>query len=744
MLVVGVVLVVLLVFVLLVPFSIHRATAASKYKAVLMTGAGCEDLQPGWKSSLDETASYLEKRGFTCYKFYSPDAKWSKIEPVIQGANIVVYAGHGYGYDPEDNYVDWSRNGFIINMGESYPEQNPYDPDYNYEMEAKRNGGIYQKIWQDNVALAPEALVIMMGACYTRGKTSMDSGEYTPLSVIKRRIEDYSKTFVDGNYNYIAGYGYLSYLKQILDNGKTLEQARDEGAREGTVKRYAHPQTAGETIKFTHYMYEDGSNNTSGVVAGNLSVTAKNILNDENYEPPPPDLPRQEPSPATPSNYNEYLLVSNPSPETANIRVEFTKPSGNSYSDFQVPAGGRYTLNINEFAYLEDVSLKVISDQAVVAERAMYFDSGQGRTGGHDTSGLTDLSNTWYFAGGYTAEAFDEYVLLQNPHGEAVTATLTLMREQHLTLTMEDGHTNIFEYTLEPNTRTTVHIDELAGFENAEVSVKVMASKPIAAERAMYFDYNGSLGGHVERGIEAPAKEWYLAEGYTVGFVEINDGVTSFDSYVLIQNPNDEPASVHVEFQKEHEQVVPYDVTVSPNSRYTIPVDGVAGMESTAFSTHVQSDKDIIVERSMYFNYRGQTGGHVAAGLTSLSKQFFFAEGYTAGEFDTYLLLQNPNYKAISVNVVYNVDPSYGSSVTRTYTIYPNSRFTVPVDEVLPAAAFGMTVTKDGELPFMAERAMYFNYGTSPAGNPITGGHDACGVPSPSTVWYFAEGYTGN
>ncbi len=128
---VGFVLVVLLVFVLLVPFSIHRATAASKYKAVLMTGVGCEDLQPEWKSSLDETASYLEKRGFTCYKFYSPDAKWSVIEPVIQGANIVVYAGHGYGYDPEDNYVDWFRNGFIINMDESYPEQNQYDPDYN-------------------------------------------------------------------------------------------------------------------------------------------------------------------------------------------------------------------------------------------------------------------------------------------------------------------------------------------------------------------------------------------------------------------------------------------------------------------------------------------------------------------------------------------------------------------------------------------------------------------------------------
>ena len=53
-----------------------------------------------------------------------------------------------------------------------------------------------------------------------------------------------------------------------------------------------------------------------------------------------------------------------------------------------------------------------------------------------------------------------------------------------------------------------------------------------------------------------------------------------------------------------------------------------------------------------------------------------------------------------------------------------------------------MTLTSDNE--FMAERAMYFNYGTSPSGNAIVGGHDACGVAEAATTWYFAEGYTGN
>ena len=733
----GFVLVVLVATVLSVPFSTQIAKATSEYKAVFIIGRGCEDLQPGWESDFKDLIDFLEQRGVKCHRVYSPNAHWSTIEPVIQDANFVFYAGHGFGYDPDPDLLQVTDpndlNGWYIDRDESIPHD-PESPEAPYTADM-RAGWISRKVIQRYIQFAPNAMVFMGCACYAGGKVGGEELELTGLDVVKKRVEDYSETFIHLGASYVYGPAD-NYLSILMDEGKTLEQARDAIVYTwGQIVNYHHPQTSGKRVKFNYWTSENSTyDDTYGVVAGNLSVTASDIL--PGYEPPEQttDLPRQEPTAAVPSNYSEYLLVSNPSTETASVRVEFTKPSGNSYSDFQVPAGGRHTLNTNEFAFQEDVSLKLISDTPVVAERAMYFDSGQGRTGGHATSGLPELSNTWYFAEGYTAELFDEYILLQNPHSESVTATLTLMRD--------DGYTADFPYTLEPYSRTTIHVDELAGFEQANVSAKVTASKPIAAERAMYFDYQGSLGGHVEHGVHNASKEWYLAEGYTVGFVDLHDGVTSFDSYVLIQNPNAGPASVHLDFQKEHGQVVPFDVTVPPNSRYTIPVDTISGLESTAFSTHVTSDKDIIVERSMYFNYRGQSGGHVAAGLTSPSSQFFFAEGYTAGEFDTYLLLQNPNDEEISVTVTYNVDPAYGQPVTNTYTIYPNSRYTVPVDNELPAAAFGMTLNSESE--FMAERAMYFNYGTSPSGNLITGGHDTTGVPETSTTWYFAEGYTGN
>ena len=145
----------------------------------------------------------------------------------------------------------------------------------------------------------------------------------------------------------------------------------------------------------------------------------------------------------------------------------------------------------------------------------------------------------------------------------------------------------------------------------------------------------------------------------------------------------------------------------------------------------------------MYFNYRGETGGSCVAALPAPAKDLYFAEGYTAGGFDTYLLMQNPSAQAVTVNVAYNVDPAYGAPVTRSYNVAAHSRYTVTVDNEpgLSSAAFGMKVHCDS--PIVAERAMYFIYGTSASGRVINGGHAAIAATAPANTWYFAEGYTG-
>jgi hypothetical protein len=138
----------------------------------------------------------------------------------------------------------------------------------------------------------------------------------------------------------------------------------------------------------------------------------------------------------------------------------------------------------------------------------------------------------------------------------------------------------------------------------------------------------------------------------------------------------------------------------------------------------------------MYFSYLNRGGGHDAMGIAQPSDRWLFAEGYTGGDFDTYLLLQNPGSTPAPTTLTYM--KSDGGVVEQEIVIEPHSRFTVHVDELpgLEQAEFSTLV--QSETPLVAERAMYFSYKIR------EGGSCSQGTTSPSDSWFFAEGYTGS
>jgi hypothetical protein len=173
---------------------------------------------------------------------------------------------------------------------------------------------------------------------------------------------------------------------------------------------------------------------------------------------------------------------------------------------------------------------------------------------------------------------------------------------------------------LEPHSRKTVAVDQIKGWEQKAFSAKVKCDTPVAAERAMYFTYNGITGGHDAFGSPAPATSWFLAEGYTA---------QGFDTYVLLFNPNRESANVSVRFLLNGGRFIDKTYKVAPESRYTIAVDKVEGLAAQEVSAAVSSNLPIVVERSMYFRYLGKAGGSCEHGVTGAAARWFFAEGYT-------------------------------------------------------------------------------------------------------------------
>jgi serine protease len=293
---------------------------------------------------------------------------------------------------------------------------------------------------------------------------------------------------------------------------------------------------------------------------------------------------------STDYGFETYLLIQNPGSLSADVQVTYMTPGGPEPRPIiTVPGNSRYSINVQDDVHSSDVSFKVESTEPVIAERSMYWD---GRRGGHDSIGTNGPALQWYLAEGSTNWGFDEWVLLENPSASEASVTLTYMTPE--------GPVVQPPVQVPALTRRTVHVNE--AIPGKDVSVSVSSDRGIVAERSMYWNNGTGKAGHNAIGVTQPRQQCYLAEGST------NWG---FDEWVLVQNPNPEPANVGIEYMTAQGLRTRPSFVMQPNSRVSIWVNGdIPGVDT---STHVFSNLNIIAERSMYWHSRG--GGHVSQGL---------------------------------------------------------------------------------------------------------------------------------
>ena len=75
--------------------------------------------------------------------------------------------------------------------------------------------------------------------------------------------------------------------------------------------------------------------------------------------------------------------------------------------------------------------------------------------------------------------------------------------------------------------------------------------------------------------------------------------------------------------------------------------------------------------------------------------------------FETYILLANPNAAAVNVTITFlRTD---GTTVVRTYSVPPTSRFNVYVNGVPELANESVGAVIEATAPIAVERAMYWN-----------------------------------
>jgi hypothetical protein len=388
--------------------------------------------------------------------------------------------------------------------------------------------------------------------------------------------------------------------------------------------------------------------------------------------------------------YDTFILLANPGDSAVTAGIDFLKDGGGVVEqDCGIAPHSRFTLKVDDVPGMDAVSFatQIHADGPIVAERAMYFTTSS-RNDGTDTIGATQLSNDWYFAEGCTAMDFDTFILLANPKGEGVTVWINFL--------LESGGTVDYACWIAPRSRFTVRVDELPGVSSAAFAANIHANAPIVAERAMYFNKGFVDGGHVSTGATQLAQSWYFAEGCTRNF---------FESYILVGNPGDQDALVNIDFYLPDGNVR-YTYAIWAKSRLTVPIGLLAGLNDKDVAFTVSADHPVVAERAVYYGLDSHKGGSATMGSTKTSDIWFFAEGYTDGAFDTYILLSNPGSEPADVGVGFNRDD--GATFAYYFHLDPQRRLSLHVDDLpgLDRAAFSTVVFS--KVPVMAERAMYF------------------------------------
>ncbi len=156
-------------------------SAAGIKVAVVVGPAG--SLTSSYIRSARGYAAQARSYGATVVEVYTPNATWARVRSAVQGANLLVFLGHGNGFpSPYSSTLNpLKMDGFGLNgyLG-SGNVRTTYFGEYYVRTQ---------------VRLAPNAVVILNHLCYSAG--SSEPGRANPtLSVARRRVDNFAAGFL--------------------------------------------------------------------------------------------------------------------------------------------------------------------------------------------------------------------------------------------------------------------------------------------------------------------------------------------------------------------------------------------------------------------------------------------------------------------------------------------------------------------------------------------------------------------
>jgi hypothetical protein len=155
------------------------ATSAATLRVVIVVGP-VESTTARYIADARQLASLARSYGAAVTEIYSPRATWTRVHAAAQGANILIYLGHGNGTPSPYPYSTLTKNGLGLNRLANHGNAN-----------VKYYGSAYMK----TIHLAANSVVILNHLCYSAGNS--EPGRTPPTaSVARSRIDYFASSFL--------------------------------------------------------------------------------------------------------------------------------------------------------------------------------------------------------------------------------------------------------------------------------------------------------------------------------------------------------------------------------------------------------------------------------------------------------------------------------------------------------------------------------------------------------------------
>jgi hypothetical protein len=235
------------------------AAAAGKKVVIVVGPTGSSTANYIYNAKL--LASQARSYGATVYEVYSPNATWAKVKSVAQGANVLIYLGHGNGWpSPYGPFQRYTKDGLGLNATAGNGNSN-----------VKYWGEYYVDLYLN---LAPNAVVILNRLCYASGNSEWGAANPTK-SVAIQRVDNFGAGFLRANAKavFAEGIGSASYiLYGLFKTSRTMTQIFWSASN--ATHTYSFGFTSVRTPSYKALMDPSAPSRYYRSVIGSLGMTA--------------------------------------------------------------------------------------------------------------------------------------------------------------------------------------------------------------------------------------------------------------------------------------------------------------------------------------------------------------------------------------------------------------------------------------------------------------------------------------